>query len=567
MKKSFPARSIIVATLFICLFLGNCKKPERIIKVATLDIQSQDITYDTIIIKGEIIDIGDGILNDHGILLRKSDQAGDNFPTDLSLGSSGSEGLFSVKFVNPLPDTEYEYKAYAGNSGGTVYGKTKVFTTPALTLPELTTDVVTEITTNSARSGGNITNNGGADITARGICWSTTENPTTEDSKTDDPNPGPGEFVNHLAWLTANTEYYVRAYATNSVGTAYGNQVAFTTLDITQPVLTTAEVSEITNTDATSGGNITGDGGSEITSRGICWSTEENPTTDDEKSVDPVPGTGEFVSHLSVLNPGTIYYVRAYASNAAGTGYGNQVAFKTLNDQHNYSTAGDGLTDIDGNIYASVIIGGQEWMAENLKTGTYKDGTEISTGLSNADWQTDASGAYTLYPYSDVSDISTDMDMQDAYGLLYNWYAVDNPSGLCPEGWRMPAHNDWNQLVDYLTGNYDEIDAGNTGIYLKSCRQPDSPLGGNCDTYDQPYWEPDNIYYGTDNFGFAALPGGYRSPEGDYYDMGGYGYWWSSTEYQGSYAFAHTMACDAGEVNVATDDKEYGYSVRCIKDK
>ncbi len=566
MKKSFSVYPIVLAAMFICLFVGNCKKPERVIKIATLDVRSQDITRDTVIIKGEIIDIGDGALSNHGILLKKSDQAGDNFPTDLSLGSSGNEGVFSVKFPSPLPDTEYEYKAYAGNSSSTVYGQAKKFTTPALTLPELNTATVTEITINSARSGGNIISDGGSDITARGICWSTSENPTTDDNITDDPNPGTGVFINHLAWLTPNTTYYVRAYATNSLGTAYGNQVTFKTLAITQPVLTTAEVSEITNTTATSGGEITSNGNSDITAMGICWSTEENPTTDNEKSADPDPRTGEFVHQLINLTPNTIYYVRAYASNIDVTGYGNQVSFKSLAEQVNYITAGDGVTDIDGNTYASVIIGEQEWMAENLKTATYKVGTGISCGLSDYDWQTDVTGAYSLYPYSSVSDISTDMDMLDAYGHLYNWHAVDNPSGLCPDGWRMPAHDDWNQMVDYLIGNYDEIDASNTGVYLKSCRQPGSPLGGDCDTYNQPYWEPDNIYYGTDNFGFATLPGGYRSPEGDFYDLGGYGYWWSSTEDQGSYAFAHTMYCDAGEVNVASDDKAYGYSVRCIKE-
>jgi len=180
-------------------------------------------------------------------------------------------------------------------------------------LPTLTTEAVSDITETTATSGGNITDDGGSDITARGVCYSTSPNPTIDDNTTND-GTGTGTFTSNL---TGNTTYYVRAYATNSEGTAYGDEVQFTTLAVTTtvPTLTTEAVSDITETTATTGGNITDDGGSDITARGVCYSTSPNPTIDDNTTNDGT-GTGTFTSNLTGLTPNTTYYVRAYATNS-----------------------------------------------------------------------------------------------------------------------------------------------------------------------------------------------------------------------------------------------------------
>jgi hypothetical protein len=196
------------------------------------------------------------------------------------------------------------------------------------TPPVVTTANVSGITQTSVVSGGNVTNDGGAEVTARGVCWSTIQNPTTSSSKTVD-GTGSGAFTSNISGLVANANYYIRAYATNSEGTSYGNEVTFATNPILLATLTTAEVISITTMFAVSGGEITSDGGGTITARGVCWSTTQNPTTTDSKTTDGSE-TGSFTSNITGLDAGITYYVRAYATNSAGTVYGNQRSFTTL---------------------------------------------------------------------------------------------------------------------------------------------------------------------------------------------------------------------------------------------
>ena len=139
-------------------------------------------------------------------------------------------------------------------------------------LPILTTNVVSDITRTSAVSGGNITSNGGAFITSSGICWSTSQHPTSAGPHTTD-GPEIGSFSSSMSGLTPGTTYYVRAYAINSVGTGYGNEISFTTVPLTTPIVSTNAILSITSSSASSGGNITNNGGYPITARGVCWST------------------------------------------------------------------------------------------------------------------------------------------------------------------------------------------------------------------------------------------------------------------------------------------------------
>ena len=224
------------------------------------------------------------------------------------------------------PNTPYHVRAYATNAVGTSYGSDVGFTTTTAA-PTLTTTAVTAITSTTASSGGNISSDGGAAVTARGVCWSTSANPTTADSKTTD-GTGTGAFTSALTGLTPNTPYHVRAYATNAVGTSYGSDVGFTT-STAAPTLTTTAVTAITSTTASSGGNVSSDGGAAVTARGVCWSTSANPTVANSHTTDGT-GTGSYVSNITSLNPSTTYHVRAYAANSAGTGYGSDLQFTTL---------------------------------------------------------------------------------------------------------------------------------------------------------------------------------------------------------------------------------------------
>lgn len=184
------------------------------------------------------------------------------------------------------------------------------------------------ISTTTAKSGGNISSDGGTAVTQKGICWALTPDPTISDSKTNDGS-GVGLFASNLTELQPGTTYYVRAYAINQVGVAYGNLDSLTTLDsLSVPTLVTVEPTEILVSTATSGGNITGWGGTEVTARGVCWNTTGDPTTEDSKTEDG-DDIGIFRSALTGLAETATYFVRAYAINSTGTGYGESFQFTT----------------------------------------------------------------------------------------------------------------------------------------------------------------------------------------------------------------------------------------------
>ncbi len=211
--------------------------------------------------------------------------------------------------------------------------------------PQLTTAGVTDINVTTAIAGGNITADGGAPITARGICWSSGQNPTISDDKTSD-SIGVGSFISQLTGLHPNTTYYVRAYATNSAGTAYGNEKVFNT-HIAVPEISIQEISEVTSSSAKVFAYLDSDGGSEIISKGVCWSSDQNPTIDKSDFTNEGTGVSSFSSELSDLNSSTKYYVRSYAKNSAGIGYSEQSAF-TTNESVPVSANFKITTDIPG---------------------------------------------------------------------------------------------------------------------------------------------------------------------------------------------------------------------------
>ncbi|HHN47371.1 MAG TPA: T9SS type A sorting domain-containing protein [Bacteroidales bacterium] len=211
------------------------------------------------------------------------------------------------------------------------------------------------------------------------------------------------------------------------------------------------------------------------------------------------------------------------------------------------------VTDSEGNVYNTVLIGGQCWMAENLNIGTMICGGYGMDQLNN--------GIIEKYCYND------DPNLCDANGGLYQWREMMDYSnepgaqGICPDGWHIPTTDEWLQLRDY-------VGPVNGGQILKSCRQIDSPLGGDCDTNEHPRWNDDGtgLYYGIDDLNFSALPGGNRYMYGGFYNLGTQAYWWSSSEHNTYHSAYWSMGYNVnGLPNLANWYKEDGYSVRCVK--
>lgn len=291
------------------------------------------------------------------------------------------------------------------------------------------------------------------------------------------------------------------------------------------PVITTNEITNINDTTAICGGEITSNGGDIIIEQGICWSKTENPTILDSKSINST-NERNFSCNIKGLSLGTSYYVRAYATNSAGTGYGQSILFTTT-----------GVVDYDGNTYKTVKIGTQIWMAENLKTTHYNDGTPINHLIDYNEWQNATAGAYCWYNNNQSSAENNN------YGLLYNWHAVKTGL-LCPKGWHIPSDAEWTVLENYLASDGY---AGNEGLILKS-------ISG---------WSSNDIR--TDKYGFSALPGGGRSYEGIFNNGGNNGYWWSNTEVDLSLAKSFALYKGYNLAIHGEGDKRNGISIRCIK--
>jgi hypothetical protein len=305
------------------------------------------------------------------------------------LQNNGSAGFFNSALSGLTPNTTYYLRAYATNSAGTAYGNEQSFTTTDtnIVLPTITTAAVSAITTNSAFSGATITSDGGATLSAWGVCWSTSANPTLANSFLQH-NVSTTIFGSALSGLIQNTTYYVRAYATNSAGTAYGNEQSFTTLAIVLPIVTTTAIFAITSTSANSGGSLTYDGGATVSAWGVCWSTSTNPTLANSFLQNTV-SSGSFSSGLSGLTLNTTYYVRAFATNSAGTAYGNEQIFTTTSNLFaiGQSYQGGIVAYIDSSgIHGLIAAPSDQGVAPWGCYGTLisgADGTAIGTGNQN----------------------------------------------------------------------------------------------------------------------------------------------------------------------------------------
>jgi len=725
---------LLTACWLILVFLVySCRKDEPctppIVKTSTIT----EINQTSAIGGGEIEDDGGEPVTSRGVCW------GPTNTTTIS-GDKTSDGKGDGAFISNIsglvPGTLYYVRAYATNKIGTGYGKPISFNTNPVALAEIMTTIISGITANSAKSGGTIVSSGGGDITACGVCWSLNHEPKITDFKTTDALSG-NSFTSNLTNLEFFKTYYVRAYATNSAGTVYGNEREFTTAAV-PPTVTTSEVTNRSYRSATTGGEVTADGGNPVTDKGICYATHTNPKFN-ENNKTAGNGLGPFTVNLTGLEPNTVYHVRAYAATAADTAYGADVEFKTLesgipivstksviwimwplqgeaqtggevlsdgglqiiergvcwstqseptiNDPHTNDGSGIGpfnsvipwfelmppqefhvrayaknsfgvgyglaepfysmcmslidqlevdkilgtsveitciagncdrirftitntitgaiqtvfsdvnliggimpvsitvsgltigtsysvdavtegfcepqgsptisfttlnygtVSDIEGNSYKTVRIGDQVWMAENLKTGKFSDGTTIPLVTDQSTWTNLKTSGMCFYNNEELT-------YKPTYGIFYNYYAVVDPHGLCPDGWHVPSDNEWKILEMYLGMSQTEADKNGT---FRGTTE-----GGKLKELGTTHWLSPNLG-ATNTSGYTALPAGYRYSVG-FYDINQWAIFWTSTSYDTNQAYDRGLHYNYEKIDRHYYGKLAGLSVRCIKD-
>jgi uncharacterized protein (TIGR02145 family) len=293
------------------------------------------------------------------------------------------------------------------------------------------------------------------------------------------------------------------------------------------PIVTTDPVPEVSAMRATFGGEITSIGGSAVVASGVCWSKTKSPKVSDSKT-DYGPGYGKFSTSLTFDEVNVTYYLRAYAANAAGTAYGNEVTLRTAQIE---------VPDVEGNIYHAVTIGTKLWMAENLKTKKFRDGSPIPNVTDPAVWGITMTPAYC--------DIKNDEANSSIYGRLYNWHAATDSRGLVPAGWHLPSQDEWTDLIYYLGGP--------------------SAAGGRLKEAGTVHWMSPNSE-ATNETGFNALPASDASGWDFRFEMFHYaGNFWSSTSTGDDQAWYLGVRYDTGAAEGTVYTKGHGYSVRCVK--
>jgi uncharacterized protein (TIGR02145 family) len=490
-----------------------------------------------------------------------------------------------------------------------------------LSAPVLTTNEVIQITPTTALCGGNITYNGGSAVVQRGVCWSTKTDPTIKDSISKD-GIGDSIYTSEITGLKPGTNYYVRAYATNSVGTGYGKTLTFLTTDAAIGI-ETKDISNIMATTAICGGNVTFDGGCTVTQKGVCYSTDDNPTIDDFITNDGT-GAGAYVSNLTGLINNVTYYIRAYAKNCGGTVYGTKKSFKTqtgiavvsLNPvssvlihtaTSSYQLISTGGTTVSNSgicwstqmnptissVYKTVL--GSTLGTYSSKIGDLTPNTDyyirayVTTTGGNvfySDNRTFKTVAATVSDYENNGYTAIEIGNQIWMGenlrsTKYNngtaiTQVTDNAlwSGTTISAYCYYANQSAYSVVYGILYNWYTINNGNlcpTGWHVPTIEEWDTlaldlgnDAGYKLKTTGDAFWSTTSASV-SNSSGFSARGGGYRLPDGQFLDVTVYGYWWSSSNFSTASAWSFLLKDTYAAPMYYSKDKNNGYSVRCIR--
>ena len=506
--------------LLTILFLAvSCEKDEMACTTAVETQEVSSIAATTAQCGGIISSDGNPTIKEAGVEWCTTS----DFESNVSCASTAKAklGKFACEITNLKDNTQYYVRAYARNSYGTIYGEVLSFKTLEIIPPTVLTDFSAIIVySTSATVGGEVTNDGNGVVTERGVVYSTTSNPTTSNSKVVSGS-GVRSFTCNLSNLQEVTTYYVRAYAVNEKGTAYGEEKSFTTKAITVPTVTTSSATNVLFTSATIGGTVTDDGGTTVTERGVVYSTTPNPTTSNSKVVSG-SGKGAFSCNLNDLQEGTTYYVRAYAVNQTGMAYGNQIGFTTLNHEYvdlglsvKWATCNVGATKPEE--YGDYFAWGETQPKSTYNWSTYK------WCRGSYDWQTKYC---TNSSYGTVDNKTTLEAADDA--ARANWGG----------SWRMPTYAELTELRNNCTWTWTT----QNGVYGYKVTSKKS---------------------GYTNKSIFLPAAGYRGGSSLYY-AGSLGRYWSSSLSTGSPSLAYVLYFYSSYVDWSYDNRFYGQSVRPV---
>ena len=381
-----------------------------------------------------------------------------------------------------------------------------------LPLPTVTTEAATNITPTEAKLNGLVVETSGYPVFSRGFLI--TDNAQLVGASDYTDGAGGGSFHYEVSGLQMGTRYYYRAYARTDLGITYGDILYFDTQS-DLPEVHTFMVTDTAIHGAVCGGNVTYDGGSAVTTRGVCWSTTQSPTLSNIHTSDG-SGVGSFTSHIFGLYANTTYYVRAYATNSVGTAYGEERSFTTLTSDTvigPFYCGIDSVADYDGNRYPTVEIGTQCWMKENLRTTHYPDGMTIPEAPSSYD-------NYRRAPGDNSGNVPI-------YGYLYNMGAAmhganandsnpDGVQGICPEGWHIPSCTESEQLMNFV-GSQSQYTCNGNNI-SKALASTTRWANGAGVTPPLSLCSPKMDLPSNNATGFSALPAGFFSLNFYYHD-------------------------------------------------
>ncbi len=430
----------------------------------------------------------------------------DGFANAKSFEASVSGSSLTVTATGLKAETTYYYRIKTDTGGVTFESVTRTFKTTEYIFPTVTTSEVNNITSTTAECGGVVTE-GDYTVMARGVCWNTNGNPAVADSHTVDGG-GAGAFISNITGLTENTTYYVRAYATSSADTVYGETKTFVTTAYILPTVTTSEVTNITSTTAECGGVVT-EGDYTVMARGVCWNTNGNPAVADSHTVDG-GGAGAFISNITGLTENTTYYVRAYATSSADTVYGETKTFMT-----NFSLTVNGIS------FEMVYVEG----------GTFDMGATTEQGSDAYDNEKPVHSVTLSGYYIGKCEVTQEL-----------WEAVMGSNPSHSKGAQKPVENvSWNDCQEFVS-MLNSL-TGRTFRFPTEAEWEYAARGGNKSSHYK-YSGSGNIddvawYY--DNSGSSTHAVGTRTAnELGIYDMSGNVWEWCSDWYGGYSAGAQT---------------------------